>query len=51
MEDASTNIVATTAKRLPWFDGKDIHACHDWEARVQVHLNTSAPSVCDILTG
>ena len=51
MEDTRTNTVATMAKGLPRFNGKDKHAYRDWKARVKVHLNMSAPDIYNILMG
>lgn len=44
-EDTSIDEVATHAKGLPWFDGKDKHDDRVWKARVRVHLNIAAPDI------
>ena len=47
----SANKIATMAKTLPRYDGKNKHAYRDWKARVKVHLNMSAPGIYDIFVG
>ena len=51
MDDNSPNKIATMAKGLPRYDGKDKHAYRDWKARVKIHLNMSVPPIYDILMG
>ena len=46
-----TNKVATMAKALPRYDGKDKHAYRDWKARVKVYLSMSAPGIYNIIQG